>query len=189
MWLKEFLSKNFTERFRSLPYDKVCPFFEGMAAVQKGGKRWFIDETWKDIVPCIYDYVEDFCEWRAAIKKGGKRWFIDKTWKEVVPCIYQEICSFWEWRAAVKKDGKRWFINETWKEVIKPQFDSVKNFSHTVKDEGKFKNGKIIVKKQNKYYILDIDWKVLIPDSQVWLTKLVLKRIKLDLFNTLSSKK
>lgn len=89
----------------NLEYDYVRDFFDGFAAVSKGGTwydeegyvdgKWgFIDSTGKVVVPIIYDKVCDFSEGLAAVVKDGKLGFVDTTGKVVIPLTYD--CSMYE---------------------------------------------------------------------------------------------
>ena len=92
-------------------YDEVWFFSEWLAGVEKDGKYWFIDKTWKEVTPCKYDEIYDFEEWFAAVNKNGKWGFINTKWEEVTPCEYDEVRNFSKWFAVVEKNGKYWFIN------------------------------------------------------------------------------
>ena len=102
-------------------YSTIGKFNRGFAYVGKGDKWGLIDETGKEIIPCIYDslYDLDFTKYLLTrVKKDGKWGFIDKTGKEVIPCIYDDVNTFSEGLASVKLDGKWGFIDENGKEVI-----------------------------------------------------------------------
>lgn len=49
-------------------YEKVYPFYNGMARVRKNRKFGFIDSTGEVIIPLKYAYAEDFC---VGISKAG----------------------------------------------------------------------------------------------------------------------
>ncbi len=61
-------------------YDDVWEFCEGFAAVARGealNQKWgFIDETGREVVPCIYEKVDDVSEGLAAVRVDGRWGFI-----------------------------------------------------------------------------------------------------------------
>jgi|GEM_PF-2515430 hypothetical protein len=101
-------------------YEEISPMLVGRAKVSKGGKVGFIDESGKEIIPCIYDSAQSFCigkEDLTPVMKDGKHGLIDRDGKELAPLIYDEIdCGYksdyknanripkYIWRG--KKDGK-----------------------------------------------------------------------------------
>ena len=61
-----------------------------MGAVEKNGKRGYIDKTGREVIPCKYADAWDFQEGLALVVKNGKRVYIDKTGREVAPFIYDD---------------------------------------------------------------------------------------------------
>jgi hypothetical protein len=71
----------------------VPKFSEGLARVSvnsaREGEKWgFVDNTGKEVIPCIYDYVCPFSEGLAAVRKGDKYGFINKDGQQVIPVDY-----------------------------------------------------------------------------------------------------
>lgn len=60
-------------------FDDAKPFFEGLAAIQKGNLWGFIDKTGKIVISPTYDYVNDFSEGLAVVVKNGIYGFVDKN--------------------------------------------------------------------------------------------------------------
>ena len=92
---------------KSLKYDRIRPYSEGMAAVEKNGRWGFIDQQGREIVKPQYQDVLPYGESRAAVKKGNQWGFIDKHGKETVKPQYDTVWSYKDGRATVQKDGKR----------------------------------------------------------------------------------
>ncbi|WP_298048207.1 WG repeat-containing protein [uncultured Cardiobacterium sp.] len=88
-------------------YDRIRPYSEGMAAVEKNGRWGFIDQKGREIVRPQYQDVLPYGESRAAVKKGNQWGFIDKHGKETVKPQYDTVWSYKDGRATVQKDGKR----------------------------------------------------------------------------------
>lgn len=88
-------------------YDRIRPYSEGMAAVEKNGRWGFIDQKGREIVRLQYQDVLPYGESRAAVKKGNQWGFIDKRGKETVKPQYDTVWSYKDGRATVEKDGKR----------------------------------------------------------------------------------
>ncbi len=150
-------------------------------------KYGFIDETGKEVIPCIYDDADSFSGGLANVKKDGKWGYIDKLGKEVIPCIYGWADSFSEGLASVKKDGKWGYIDKLGKEVIPGIYGWADSFSEglaSVEKDGKwgyidktgkevipcvyyrigsFSEGLASVKKDGKYGYIDKLGKEVIP--------------------------
>ncbi|MBQ5814588.1 MAG: WG repeat-containing protein, partial [Flavobacteriales bacterium] len=75
-------------------YDYVSGFFEGLAVVEKGEKKGYIDKTGREVVPCIYDDAWNFSEGLAYVRKDGKYGYIDKTGKEIASYKYDYVYDF-----------------------------------------------------------------------------------------------
>ena len=88
-------------------YDRIRPYSEGMAAVEKNGRWGFIDQKGREIVRPQYQDVLPYGEARAAVKKDGHWGFIDPKGKETVKPQYDNVWSYKDGRATVEKNGKR----------------------------------------------------------------------------------
>lgn len=66
-------------------YDKIFPFYDGLAAVNIGseetGKWGFIDTTGKEVIPLKYDYVFPFRNKRAVVAQISYQKTIEKPIK------------------------------------------------------------------------------------------------------------
>ena len=70
---------------KTLPrYDRIRPYSEGFAAVEKNGRWGFIDRKGRETVRPQYQDVLAYGESRAAVKRDGRWGFIDTTGKETV---------------------------------------------------------------------------------------------------------
>ena len=88
-------------------YNRVRPYSEGMAAVEKNGRWGFIDQKGREVVRPQYQDVLPYGESRAAVKKDGQWGFVDKRGKETVKPQYDNVWSYKDGRATAEKDGKR----------------------------------------------------------------------------------
>ncbi len=153
------------KRLFDRPDGCISGFYDGMASFAKeiGTFRnesifhyGFIDNTGKEVIPCIYEDLNYFSEGLAAVKnekkKGGLFGFVDKTGKEIIPFIYDRADPFDNGLATVKKDGFWGSIDRTGKEVLPFIFNSPYGFDEglaTVKIAGKKgfmdKTGKTVI--------------------------------------------
>ena len=138
-------------------YSFIGDFFEGLAVVEKAGKRGYVDQSGNEVIPCQYDVADVFSEGLGAVKKGNRWGFVDKSGTEVIPCRYKATHPFHEGLAAVKKRGKkgdRWgFVDKSGKEVVSCQYDAGTDFSE----------GLAAVSKNGKVGFIDTTGKEVIP--------------------------
>ena len=92
-------------------YDRIRPYSEGFAAVEKNGRWGFIDRKGREIVRPQYQDVLAYGESRAAVKRDGRWGFIDTTGKETVKPQYDTVWSYKDGRATVEKDGARYTLD------------------------------------------------------------------------------
>jgi hypothetical protein len=88
-------------------YDNYDDFNNGLALVSKAGKKGYVNQQGKLVVPLDYDDAMHFSDGMAAVKKGGKWGFLDSTGKEVIPCQYEDANSFASGLGIVAKNGRR----------------------------------------------------------------------------------
>ena len=133
-----------------LDYDYVDVFYEGLALVIKNGKYGFINETGKEVIPCIYAGAKGFSEGYAAIrdKEETCRWgYIDKNNKPISEFKYYTAYNFHE-GIGVVYDGKYFgAIDTNGREIIPCKFNFL----------GKFENGLAYACVNAKYFYVDID--------------------------------
>jgi len=124
----------FEPAIKTIYFDEVYSFSEGMSKVVKNGKYGFMDQTGNIVIDMQYDFARAFSEEFAAVSTGGFRdidkdyvdgkWgFIDRSGKVVVPIIYDKVCNFSEGLAAVVENGKLGFVDITGKVVIPPTYN------------------------------------------------------------------
>lgn len=106
-------------------FDFGYEFHDGLALVEKGGKRFFIDRTGTVVIPNSSDYyfAVSFAEGMARIEKGASQYgFIDKSGQVVIEPDFEYLSDFSEGLAAAEKGGKFGFIDKTGAWIIEPQF-------------------------------------------------------------------
>jgi len=151
-----------------LEYDGATAFSEGLAAVQKDGKRYLINQNGDIIVALNTRYyyektgrsyeglgIYPFSEGMAAVFKDDECGFIDKTGKEVIPVGKYEYAwsPFSEGLAAVRQDDKFGFIDKTGEVVIPFEYDWAYSFS----------NGLVAVSNGDKCGVINKSGEVVIP--------------------------
>ena len=130
---KKFIDKSGKTVFTLNGYNNAGNFNEGLARVSKkfakGHRIGYIDQSGKEIIPCVYDFAGDFHDGLARVGKrtngNNKFGFIDQTGNEVIPCIYDGVSSFHNGQALVKTNlrlanerGYEWkYIDETGKTI------------------------------------------------------------------------
>jgi len=128
-------------------YNNAGNFNEGLARVSKkfakGHKIGYIDQSGKEIIPCVYNFAGDFHDGLARVGKitngNNKFGFIDRTGNEVIPCIYDGVSAFHNGQALVKTNlgsanewGYEWkYIDNTGKtiKVVKTEIHKRNNKS------------------------------------------------------------
>ena len=137
---------------KSLNYQDVYYFKEGLARVEADGKYGYIDKEGKEVVSPKYGDVYNFREGLAVVEADGKRGYIDKEGKEVLSPKYELAWGFSEGLARVEADGKYGYIDKEGKEVLSPKYVYAKDFRGglaRVKADGKYgyidKEGKEVI--------------------------------------------
>ncbi len=133
-------------------YEMVGDFCEGYAMVKKDGKYGFIDENYREIVPCIYSWVGNFSDGITYALHEGKYGYIDKSGGVVIPFAYDKAGDFNSGYARVENGGRSFFIDRSGVEVI---------FDYT--DVWNFNNGVAVVVKDGKYGLIDSNCKEIVP--------------------------
>ena len=161
-------------------YDYVYDFNEGMAAVMIGKKIGFIDESGKEVVPCIYDMSDSYfqfypdCSFSEGLMRVCKveedgveelnnvKWgFIDKKGNTVVPLKYNEVGDFSDGMAWVMtyvgEDMKYGYIDKFGNEVVPCIHDSA----------GDFRDGVAVITKgdweNREYSVIDKQGNTIVP--------------------------
>ena len=113
---------------KSLNYEFLYHFREGLARVEADGKYGYIDKEGKEVVSPKYENTWDFSEGLAKVEVDGKCGYIDKEGKEVVSLKYEDTGGFSEGLATVVADGKWGYIDKEGKEVVSPKYEEADDF-------------------------------------------------------------
>jgi hypothetical protein len=137
-----------------LEYEYAYSFSEGLAVVQVkldasmyGGRYGFINTSGAFINPPEYDYAYPFAEGLARVKKNGKWGFVNVSGTVVIPIEYDSVSAASGGLARVEKAGKYGYVNMSGDVVLPIEYDSFSLNS--------FREDTRIVKKNNKYFILE----------------------------------
>lgn len=158
-WLIDKTGKEVVPRGR---YSDIAgEFTEGMMSVWQGDKCGFIDETGKEVIPCLYDNVwnEDFSvppmfhEGLAAVCLNGKYGFIDKTGQVVIPFEYDYGYDFFGGLANVRLNGQEITIDKTGQVVAPGKYDTISHFWE----------GLAVVSLNGKYGFIDATGQEVVP--------------------------
>ena len=125
-------------------YESINSFSEGLAVVEKDGKKGYIDTSGKLVIPLTNDYESLFAfnGGMGRVEKNGKIGCINTFGRLIVPCIYDFIGNFGEGMAAVNKGGKWGFMNTSGQLVIPCVYENIREFKNGV--AWIFKNGEEI---------------------------------------------
>ena len=168
---------------KSLNYQFVAFFKEGLARVEADGKYGYIDKEGKEVVSPKYEEARDFSEGLALVGADGKWGYIDKEGKEVVSPKYEDADDFRGGLARVEADGKYGYIDKEGKEVISPKYEKSWYFGKNIQwlivtfetlfnnyecnygydYEGEFSDGLIVVIKDGKAGVINQEGEVIIP--------------------------
>ena len=157
---------------KSLNYQDVYYFKEGLARVEADGKYGYIDKEGKEVLSPKYKDAYDFSEGLAVVRADGKYGYIDKEGKEVVSPKYGDVYNFREGLAVVEADGKWGYIDKEGKEVVSPKYE----------DAGDFSEGLAVVEADGKRGYIDKEGKeVLSPKYELaWGFSEGLARVEAD---------
>jgi len=137
-------------------YEYIEDYSEGLAMVEKDGKKGFIDKSGKLVVPCIFDDAESFSFGLSKVEKNEKWGYIDKTGKVVTGFVYNYTEGTFDSEAGlalVNKDDLFGYINKSGKLVIPCSYEEAFSFSNGLacvydneSDDYVFidKNGKVV---------------------------------------------
>lgn len=131
-------------------FDEMQPFSFGYSSVKLGGMKGFVGTDGNLLNGFIYkDTADQFSEGFVAVRKEDLWGFIDVKGKNITRFIYEEALPFSEGKAAVKISGQWGFINSKGKIVIPASLDAV--------DPDGFKNGRAVVSKNGRLYLIDTE--------------------------------
>lgn len=106
--------------------------FDGLIAVQSGGKWGFIDSAGKWIIEAQFEGADTFHSRLCSVKKDGKWGVIDTTGKMVIEPKYEWYVRFYDGLAAVDMDGGYGYINTKGETVIDGHFVIAHDFYNGV---------------------------------------------------------
>lgn len=100
-------------------------FHEGLARVNSGDKRGFINKTGQFAIDIDkrFGSFYDFFEGRALVECDGKWGYLDKTGNIAINPKFEEVSVFHEGLASVCVDSKYGFIDKSGQFVITPKFE------------------------------------------------------------------
>lgn len=141
-------------------YQLVGHLSEGRFFIGSKGKFGFADENGKAVIPLKYYYddsedegsslhteIRYFRNGFARVSLAGNWGLINKAGVAVVPLKYDEVSDFESGYAMVKNSAGTGFVNTKGVMVVKPAAREVM---------GHIYNGAVMLKQDNKYFILDI---------------------------------
>ena len=129
---------------KSLNYQDVYYFKEGLAREEADGKYGYIDKEGKEVLSPKYVYAKDFRGGLARVKADGKYGYIDKEGKEVISPKYEGSWYF-------GKNTERLMVSFGNRNVDKYEY------------EGEFSDGLIVVIKDGKAGVINQEGEVIIP--------------------------
>ncbi|WP_431243813.1 WG repeat-containing protein [Flavobacterium sp. P21] len=149
-------------------YDDLTLFSEELACVKKKNKFGFINRKGKIVIPIQYEEETYFQKTGLAlVKKNNLYGFINKSGKEIIPIIYQNANEGTaDSLVSLDKNGKWAFFDSFGKQKSDFIYDEIALTDITIKgnDEGTFwKNGLILVRKNNQIGYLDKKLKEVVP--------------------------
>ena len=86
--------------------EKIYMYSSFWTSVKRNGKFGFLDNTGREVIPCIYDEVDSFIGIGAAVRKDGKWGLLDENGITILPFIYEEIHHVKGDRIWFKQEGK-----------------------------------------------------------------------------------
>jgi hypothetical protein len=149
-------------------YDDIDPFNHELASVKKNKKFGFVNRSGKLVIPIQFDNNSDFQNsGLALVKKNHKFGFIDSSGREIIPLNYQDASdSTIDSLLILKEKGKWAFFDSYGKQKSDFIYNEIALTNINIKgnDESTFwKNGLILVRKNNQIAYLDKNLKEVVP--------------------------
>ena len=122
-------------------FDNAWDFNEGLAMVEKDGKRGYINTKGEQIVECKFYDAWYFNEGLARVEKDDKWGYVNTKGEQIVECKFDDTWVFKKGFAKVKKDDKWGYINTKGEQIVECKFDYACQFSEGfawVKKDGKW---------------------------------------------------
>ncbi len=137
-------------------YEENLPFSEGLAAVKRGGRWFYVDGGGQGAIDAsAYDEVQPFREGRARVRTNRRFGYIDREGHLVIPARYEEALPFSEGLAGARETEKFGFLDVTGAWAIPPRYDSVSGF----------REGACVVQIGEKYRYVGPEGQWLTPDT------------------------
>lgn len=109
-------------------YSEIGEFEDGLAPVQKDGKFGFVNEEYKEVVPCIYDVVGPFIHGISIVSIGDKNGAINNEGKIAIPLEYSillDISLFGPTLLMAVKNNRFGVVDKANKIIVPFDFDLV----------------------------------------------------------------
>lgn len=146
------------QRFQTV-FEEAFSFSEGLAMVQVNGKQTYIDLEGNFVIEPIYEQITKFTDSLFIFEEDEMFGIVHRNGVIVTPAIYDQVGSLSNERAIVVLDDKIGYINSSGAEVIKPIFEEFPNFMENGRFNGKYAK----VRSKNKYGIIDLNGKWIVP--------------------------
>lgn len=141
-------------------YDQADEYINrnGLVAVRKGTKWGYVNSKGREMTPFKYDRLFNFSEGTSVFMLNEKYGFLDESGKELIPAQYDDADNFFGGLAFVaqQKDTalKYALINKKGEFLTDYEFDYFEN---------NLGEGFALVQKSEKYGLLNIDGKYMVP--------------------------
>lgn len=109
-------------------YSEIGEFEDGLAIVQKNGKRGFVNEEYKEVVPCIYDEVGSFIHGLSIVRMGEMYGAINNKGIIAIPLEYMsllDVSLFGPTMLMAIKNNRFGVVDKTNKIIVPFDFDLV----------------------------------------------------------------
>jgi hypothetical protein len=142
-------------------YQDVSNFREGLAAIEQNQKYGFVDTTGKIVVQFKYDQVQPFESGIAKVWIGWKYvGYVNSKGKEIIPPDFEamdqaNLKRYYNKFIIGLKNSVQHVFHYSGKEVAILNYETVNEFSEKEKS--------FVVSKNNKYGVLDSNFRVKIP--------------------------
>lgn len=110
-------------------FERIYPFFQGLAAIWDDGKMGYIDKSGRVVITPLYEHAFPFYEGLAAVCIDKKWGYINPKGQMVVPACFTDADDFREGLASVKIDGFYGCIDKSGEYIIKPKYHQSFYFS------------------------------------------------------------
>ncbi|CAA9198534.1 hypothetical protein FLA105534_02175 [Flavobacterium bizetiae] len=149
-------------------YDDIDLFNHELASVKKNGKYGFVNRKGKIVIPIQFDNNSDFTNsGLALVEKNNKFGFINQTGKEIISINYQNANeATFDSLITLNKKGKWAFFDYKGKQKTDFIYDEIFVTDISLKGENGstfWRNGLILVRKNNQTAYLDKNLKEVIP--------------------------